>query len=247
MTHVLEIAVDSPAGLAAAIQGGADRIELCAALEIGGLTASAGMMVLAAEAPLPVMALIRPVPGGFVMGLDEEGAALADIASAREAGLAGVVIGALLPDGRPDAEVLARLAEAAEGMEIAFHRAFDLAPDPAEVVSLARCLGVERILSSGGAPSAVEGLPRLKQMLRLAAGSPAIMPGGGVRAENAATLLAALPGCDLHASCALPANPPENLRNLGFATPGLRLTSVEEVQRLKRAMADLQQLSPDTR
>ncbi|WP_373355431.1 copper homeostasis protein CutC [Pseudoroseicyclus sp. CXY001] len=247
MTSALEIAVDSPAGLAAAVDGGADRIELCAALEIGGLTASAGMMVLAAECGLPVMALIRPAPGGFEMGLDEEGAALADIASAREAGLAGVVIGASLPDGSLDAEVLSRLAEAAEGMEIALHRAFDLVPDQAAAIALCRRLGIARILTSGGAPRAVDGLPRLREALRLAAGTPAIMPGGGVRAETAAQLLTAMPGCDLHASCALPADPAPRLRELGFATPGLRVTSAEEIRRLKTAMADLQQVSPDTR
>ncbi|NDV02575.1 copper homeostasis protein CutC [Pseudoroseicyclus tamaricis] len=247
MNSQLEIAVDSPAGLAAAIQGGADRIELCAALEIGGLTASAGMMVLAAESPVPVMALIRPAPGSFELGLDEEGAALADIASAREAGLAGVVIGASLADGRLDAAVLARLVEAAEGMEVALHRAFDLVPDQAEAIALCRRLGITRILTSGGAPRAVDGLPRLREALRLSAGSPALMPGGGVRAETAAQLLTALPGCDLHASCAEPADPQARLLELGFATPGLRVTSAEEIRRLKRAMADLQQVTPHPR
>lgn len=97
---VLEICVDDAAGLAAARAGGADRIELCAALALGGLTPSAGLMAQAAGIGLPVMAMIRPRAGDFVWSPDERAAMLVEIAAARAAGLAGVVIGASLPDGR---------------------------------------------------------------------------------------------------------------------------------------------------
>ena len=117
MTRILlEVCVDDAAGIAAAVEGGADRIELCAALGVGGLTPSAGLIALAADVALPVMAMIRPRAGDFVWAEDEVRAMLAEIEAVRGAGLAGLVIGASLPDGRLDARVLSRLVEAAQGV-----------------------------------------------------------------------------------------------------------------------------------
>ena len=104
---LLEVCVDSAAGLDAAVAGGADRIELCSALDVGGLTPSAGLTRLAAGCGLPVFAMIRPRAGGFVFGAADVAVMQADIAAAREAGLAGVVLGASRPDGRLDEWVLA--------------------------------------------------------------------------------------------------------------------------------------------
>jgi hypothetical protein len=96
---LLEVCVDSPQSLAAAIEGGADRIELCAALETGGLTPSPGLMALATTAPIPVYAMIRTRPGDFVFDDADMATLLADIDAVRAAGLAGVVFGANRPDG----------------------------------------------------------------------------------------------------------------------------------------------------
>ena len=109
MRITLEVCVDTPEGFEAAVAGGADRIELCAALDLGGLTPSPGLMALAAKASTPVYAMIRPRAGDFVFGLGDEAAMLGDIDAVRSAGLAGVVIGANLADGRLDVALLERL------------------------------------------------------------------------------------------------------------------------------------------
>ena len=113
MRRMLEVCVDTSAGLAAAVEGGADRVELCSALALGGLTPSAGFMAEAAECGVPVLAMIRPRAGDFVWSEAEIVAMEHDIAAARAAGLAGVVLGASLPDGRLDVAVLRRLLHAA--------------------------------------------------------------------------------------------------------------------------------------
>ena len=155
---LLEVCVDSAEGLAAAIGGGADRIELCSSLELGGLTPSFGLMRFAARQPLPVYAMIRPRAGDFVFDANELAIMRDDIAMARESGLAGVVLGASRSDGRLDADMLAELVGHSYGMGLTLHRAFDCAgPDFGDALDLAIGLGFERILTSGGAASAVGG------------------------------------------------------------------------------------------
>ncbi|MBY0398419.1 MAG: copper homeostasis protein CutC, partial [Thermoleophilia bacterium] len=151
MSVSLEVCADSVEGMLAAARGGADRIELCSALEVGGLTPSAGQMARAARLGVPVHALIRSRAGDFCFGPDEVAAMLEDIGAAKAAGLAGVVIGASRSDGRLDEETLSALRSAAGRMSVTLHRAFDLVPDFGEAVEAAVRLGFERILTSGGA------------------------------------------------------------------------------------------------
>ncbi|MDO5641020.1 MAG: copper homeostasis protein CutC [Paracoccus sp. (in: a-proteobacteria)] len=238
MTRItLEICVDDAAGLAAALEGGADRIELCAALGLGGLTPSVGLMALAARAPVPVMAMIRPRAGDFVWSPEERSVMQAEIAAARHAGLAGVVIGASLPDGRLDAETLAALMQAAGGMDVTLHRAIDLAPDGVKAMRLAADLGIGRVLSSGGAQTAGAGLDRLAGMARAAPGI-SVMPGGGVSAANAASFAARLPLSEIHASASAPVPAPglTQLADFGFQPPGARRTDPVRVRALRRAL-----------
>ncbi|MGL6211569.1 MAG: copper homeostasis protein CutC, partial [Paracoccaceae bacterium] len=126
---ILEVCVDTVAGLEAAVAGGADRIELCTGLALGGLTPSAGLMRHAAGCGVPVMAMIRPRAGDCVWSEAELLAMEADIAAAQAAGLAGAVLGASMPDGCLDRVALARLVQAAQGMDLTLHRCFDLVPD----------------------------------------------------------------------------------------------------------------------
>ena len=232
---LLDICVDDPAGLEAAQAGGADRIELCAALALGGLTPSAGLMAAAAACGLPVMAMIRPRAGDFVWSPEERAALLAEIAAARAAGLAGVVIGASLPDGRLDMEVLAEQVAAAQGLDITLHRAIDLTPDPAEAMRQVFSLGIGRVLSSGGARTAQEGMARLRAMAE-AAPDVVVMPGGGISAANAADF-AGLSLREIHASCSrpLPAPALAQVAEFGFLPPGARATDAG----LVRALRDL--------
>lgn len=238
MTRItLEICVDDAAGIVAAAEGGADRIELCAALALGGLTPSAGLMRLAADGPLPAMAMIRPRAGDFVWTRTERAAMRAEIDAARAEGLAGVVIGASLPDGRLDGETLEELAKAAAGMDVTLHRAVDLTPDPAEAMVLCAGLGIRRVLSSGGAQSALAGVGRLARMARAAPGV-VVMPGGGISAENVSVLAESLPLAEVHASCSAPVPAPllPQVTAFGFQPPGARNTDAGRVRSLRAAL-----------
>ncbi len=231
---LLEVCVDDAEGLAAAIEGGADRIELCSALAIGGLTPSIGLMQLSAKAPIPIMVMIRPHAGSFIWTEDELQIMEAEIAAARTLGLAGVVIGANLPDGRLDQSALQRLVKAADGLDIALHRSIDLTPDAVEAVQIAKRLGISRILSSGGAQKAISGLERLATMQKAAGGEIVIMPGSGVNIDTLPTILAALPDItEIHASCGAPLTANPTLLHFGFAAPGATRTAAGKVVELR--------------
>jgi copper homeostasis protein len=232
----LEVCVDSVHGLAAALEGGADRIELCSALEIGGLTPSAGLLRAASSSPVPVVAMIRPRGGDFCFDDAETRLMLDEIDAVAAAALEGVVLGASLPDGRLDQRTLERLVRRAadHGLRCALHRAIDLCPDLAQATRLAIDLGFERILSSGGAGSAPEGLDGLRRCFDAATGRIAIMPGAGINAGNVDLLRARLPLRDVHASCseALPA-PSPLVAAFGFDAGRRRQTSSAKVAALK--------------
>jgi copper homeostasis protein len=198
---LLEICVDDAAGLEAAIEGGADRVELCSVLELGGLTPTPGLIALASHANVPVRAMIRPRPGDFVFSESDLQAMLADIQAVRQAGLEGVVLGASLPDGRLDLETLGVLASAASGLKRTLHRAIDLVPDMAEAVEQAITLGFDTILTAGRARTAPEGVDQLALAHRIAAGRLTIMAGSGINADTAPSLLDRAPLTALHASC----------------------------------------------
>lgn len=233
---LLEVCIDSPDGLAAAVAGGADRIELCAALEVGGLTPSPGLVAQAAACGLPVHAMIRTTPGGFRLSRDDLRAMRADIRAMRAAGLAGVVFGASLAGGRLDRAALADLAAEADGLDRTLHRAFDLVPDVDEAVETAVELGFDRILTSGGAARVEDGLDRLAATFRAAAGRLAVMPGSGV-APVMLPRLAGLPVTEIHASCAGPVAGTAAETALGFAGPGWKRTEAARVAALKAALA----------
>lgn len=238
MSVLLEICVADAASLEAAIAGGADRIELCSALELGGLTPSPGLMRLAAEAPIPVYAMVRPRAGDFVFSAREGELMLADIEAVGAAGLAGVVLGASRPDGRLDEALLSRLHGHAQGLGSTLHRAFDLVPEPLEALETAIALGFERILTSGGALTAPAGLEVLLRLHQAARGRIGIMPGSGLTATNIAALLTALPVAQVHSSCSAPGEPwhPDAIR-LGFASGVPRRTEAAIVRVFRQAMA----------
>ena len=224
---LLEICVDSPEGLAAAIEGGADRIELCAALNLGGLTPSPGMIEKARKAR---------IPGDFVYGPDDLEVMEADIGAIRVAGLSGVVFGASRPDGRLDEASLARLVAVAGDLELTLHRCFDLVPDRAEAMEVAVRLGFARILTSGGATTATAGYHDIADMIALARGRIAIMPGSGITPSNAGSLLERLPVTDIHASCGARLGVAPRTVTLGFATGTEKQTEASRVRALKQAV-----------
>nr|WP_246591759.1 copper homeostasis protein CutC [Aminobacter anthyllidis] len=236
---MLEVCLDSPQSLAAAIEGGADRIELCTALETGGLTPSPGLMALAAKAPIPVYAMIRTRPGDFVFDDADVATLLADIDAVRAAGLAGVVLGANRPDGTLDRDVLSRLAVHSKGLGMTLHRAFDLAgPDFAPAVDLAIELGFERILTSGGETTALKGLDALAACFDHARGRIVIMPGSGVNLDTVGAIRARLPLREIHSSCSLAVDAPAGKAlELGFVAARPKHTDAGIVRKMMAALA----------
>ncbi|MGV8833343.1 MAG: copper homeostasis protein CutC [Devosia sp.] len=234
---LLEVCVADATSLSQGILGGADRIELCSALELGGLMPTPGLLALAAAAPIPVRVLIRPRSGDFVFGEGDIAAMLADIAYVRTLGLSGVVLGASHPDGTLDAAVLSRLVSASAGLGLTLHRAIDLAPDIMAATATAIALGFDTILTSGGAATAMEGIDAIARMQQLAAGRVTIMAGSGVTAANAAALLARVPVTAVHGTCsqAVPTSSPPAVQ-LGFAAETRRETRASVVTALKDVM-----------
>ncbi|OYU29079.1 MAG: copper homeostasis protein CutC [Burkholderiales bacterium PBB2] len=239
MSCVLEVCVDDIAGLDAAQQGGADRIELCSSLGCGGLTPSAGLMAEAARRSLPVIALIRPRSGGFVYSEAEARVMQHDIARAAELGLTGVAIGALTPERQLDLALLERLIRATDGrLQLTLHRAFDLVREPGAALEAAIALGFQRVLTSGGAPTAAAGAAQLAAMVSQSQDRIRILAGSGIRPDNVADLLAATGVHEVHASCRAPAHEaqPEEALAFGFSEASARETSTDEVRALRRQL-----------
>ena len=198
---MLEICAANLQSALAAQRAGAQLIELCSALDAGGLTPSAGLIqAVCIQLTIPVNVLIRPREGHFYYTDAELAIMLDDIRFCREAGANGVVIGALTPDSQLNLEQMAALVEAAEGLDITCHRAFDFTPDPLAALDTLVALGIPRVLSSGQAASAFEGRFLLKKLVQHAAGRISIMPGAGINAANIAELAKTTGSREFHLS-----------------------------------------------
>lgn len=234
---ILEVCVDGPEGLKAAADGGADRVELCSALALGGLTPQPGLLRVANDLDMPSVAMIRPRAGDFIWTPAEVAFMQADIELMQNMGVIGVVLGASRPDGRLDVDVLRKLLEGVdEGREAVLHRAFDLTPDPFEALEIAIALGFDRILTSGGAVRAVDALRLLSMLHERARDRITILPGSGITPDNLGTLLAALPVQEIHASCAREIPQPREAVALGFAAPTRKETDAGLVRAMRQAM-----------
>ena len=198
---ILEICAGSVESAIAARDGGAARIELCAALEIGGTTPSAGLIAEARKIEGIVLnVIIRPRGGDFLYNEYEAACMEQDIRTCRQLGADGVVIGALTAEGDIDTALCKRLIDAADGMSITFHRAFDMCRAPKRALEELIAIGCDRVLTSGQAATAEAGLPLLKELVQQAAGRISIMPGCGVNSGNAARILQATGAVEIHAS-----------------------------------------------
>lgn len=197
---VLEVCCGDLQSVRAAKEGGAQRVELCRALDVDGLTPSQAMMEEAIGMGIPVQVLIRPREGDFIYNKEEVEEMLRDIRLAKRLGANGVVIGALKPDGSIDEDIIRRLVEEAEGLSITFHRAFDVCQKPLEALERIISLGCHRLLTSGQAPTAEQGLPLLKKLAEQSAGRLIIMPGAGVNPQNALRILSETGANEIHGS-----------------------------------------------
>ncbi len=195
-----ELCADTLEACHAAQQGGADRVELCAALSEGGVTPSRGLVSVAlTRCALPVHVLVRPRGGNFVYSDDEFAAMCADVEDAIRLGAAGVVTGLLDAADDLDFKRTADLVRLAAGRPVTFHRAFDHTRDLQASLEMLIELGCSRVLSSGGRPDAMQGYDMLAALTRQSRGRIRVAAGGGVTLGNAPRLLQ-IPGLDLHAS-----------------------------------------------
>lgn len=186
----IEVCVQDVAGCLAAEAGGADRIELCCALGLGGLTPSLGLFqAVKAATSLEIVALLRPRAGDFLYDASERQCLLADLEGLVAAGATGIALGALQADGQLDRGFLEELVAAAGGAKLTCHRAFDHSRDPLAALEVLRELGFARVLSSGAAASAPAGAELLRELVQVAGDGIEVVAAAGVRAENVAELV----------------------------------------------------------
>jgi len=198
---LVEVCANSLASARAAQQGGADRVELCSALVEGGLTPSAAAIGLAREQlDIKLHVLIRPRGGDFCYDDTEFAVMVRDIAFCRRAGVDGVVIGLLAPDGNVDFERTRALISAARPMRVTFHRAFDMAANAHRALDNVLELGAERLLTSGQRGSAFEGRGLIADLVRRAGERLIVMPGAGIHEGNVQELVAATGAREVHLS-----------------------------------------------
>ena len=241
----IEICCTSVDDVLQAVHGGAIRVELCSALGGGGVTPSPGLILNAVESAsgaLDVNVLIRPNDGSFCYSPSEIRVILEDIGFCRQAGVSGVVVGALDPDGNVDLDACRAMAEAASGMNLTFHRAFDVCPDPHKALEQIAGLGFDHILTSGQRPKALEGAGLIRELVEQASGRLVVMPGSGVNPSNIVEIERLTGASEFHSTARKPV--PEICRRhvpeLGFdepsAGPGLVLrTSADVVRELRDA------------
>lgn len=197
----LEVCVESLESVKAARSGGAHRIELCAALSEGGVTPSHGMIEAARRlGPEKLHVLVRARGGNFVYSADEVDCMVSDIEMCRSLGVDGVVVGALTPQGDIDLDACRRMVDAASGMQVTFHRAFDCCNRPLEALEQIIALGCTRLLTSGQQDSAEQGIDLISKLVQQAGDRIIIMPGAGVNENNAAHILNATGAREIHGS-----------------------------------------------
>ena len=239
----IEICVDSLESAMQAAAGGADRLELCSALSTGGLTPSLGFLrAVRSQISTPLHVMIRPRPGDFLYSTEEIAIMHADIAVARDIGAKGVVFGLLTEAGLVDEARTRELMQSAHPMQVTFHRAFDLVPDLEAALQTLIKTGVHRVLTSGGARTALEGQLRLADLVRSANQHIIVMLGGGVRAQNIQELARTTGAHEFHAGVrrSLPSPVAHRATSVHLGDPEIhehvrRVVRARDVQALKHA------------
>jgi copper homeostasis protein len=218
LNYTIEIATSNYTSTAAAVAGGASRIELCAALSEGGLTPSfAYLSKCRKDFSIPLFPIIRPRGGDFLYTDEEFELIKQDVIFCREINFEGIVTGFLLQDGSIDKERILTIVELAYPMEVTFHRAFDRCRDPFEALEDIIGAGCKRILTSGQKPTAPEGAALIKQLVTVAGNRIIIMPGSGVRKDNIAALASQTGAKEFHSSLRSTAQ-----SNMQFIHPNFR-------------------------
>jgi len=183
---LLEVSVETAQAAVAAERGGAQRIELCAQLNVGGLTPSEKLVRLTRESVrVPIFAMIRPRPDDFVYSQEELSQMRRDIVAVQRLGMDGIVLGILTRERHVDINRTRELVIAAQPLPVTFHRAFDDVADVNAALDDVIETGAARILTSGGAASAAVGIENVARLVAAAGQRVVILPGGGINASNA--------------------------------------------------------------
>ena len=241
MSIIIEIATSDFLTTKSAVEGGADRIELCANLAEGGTTPSYAHIKKCREAfTIPLFPIIRPRGGDFLYTKDEFEIMKNDIKLCKELGCEGIVIGLLNMDGTIDITRTSELIELAYPLEVTFHRAFDRCKDPFTALEELIEIGCQRILTSGQKPTVSEGVDLIAELNKKADDRIIIMPGSGVRKENI-KMLADKTGCvEFHSSLRGKAKSPMQFIHPAFANSeesySLNDISPDEVRALRNAI-----------
>jgi copper homeostasis protein len=198
---ILEVCTDSVMSALEAQKGGADRVELCANLDMGGTTPGISTIRMARKnLETGLFVLIRPRAGDFLYSDMELEIMKEDILAAREAGADGVIFGILTPKGQVDMKRTTDLITLARPMQVTFHRAFDMTRDPFQSLEDIISLGIERILTSGQKKSAIQGASLIRLLVDQAGNRIGIMPGGGISETNIRQLAFQTGAAEFHAS-----------------------------------------------
>jgi len=199
--YFLECCVDSVESALTAVAGGADRLELCSNLVIGGTTPTMALFKeIRKHTSIPIHILIRPRFGDFLYTEHEANIICEEISAFRDAGAEGIVIGSLCPDGSLNLEHMSRFISQAKGMSITLHRAFDMCAEPFQTLKQAKELGVHIILTSGQATCCTDKISLLNDLCDAASGNIQIMAGGGVSATTVPMLLSQTALTNFHMS-----------------------------------------------
>jgi copper homeostasis protein len=214
----LEVCIDSVESAIAAEAGGAARVELCCDLLEGGITPGAGLIALARRhIAIDLFVMIRPRGGDFLYTDLEFEVMQLEIAHARNLGADGVVLGILDQHGCVDVARTRQLVEVARPLPVTFHRAIDMTPGLGAALEDVISTGATRILTSGGAPSVEQGVAEISRMVKAAGGRIAIMPGGGITAENIAAISQGTGASQFHSSARTAFPCPVKFRKLDMA------------------------------
>ncbi len=238
---ICEVCIESVDGALAAERGGADRLELCGELALGGISPSVGLLrQVVAATSLPVMVMVRPRAGGFCYTPAEIEMMAAEISFLQDDSVAGVVFGVLDRDGRINVKACKRLVDLARPMSVTFHRAFDWTRDASEATDTLMDIGVDRILSSGQQPTAEQGSDLLQTIARQAGDALTIMPGSGVNEANVRQLIETVRTTEIHFSAGVLAEPDKsysrgNVPMMSVENYVVRKTSEDRVRKISHA------------
>jgi copper homeostasis protein len=205
--YLLEISVETLEGALAAELGGADRIELCRNLSVGGVTPGSDLLrAVRAQVRIPIFSMVRPRAGDFIYSSAEFAEMKRTISAAKESGMNGIVLGILTKEGRVDVQRTRELAELARPLPVTYHRAFDEIADLHQALEDVIQAGAKRILTSGGAKSALKGGAVLAELMEAAGGRIVIVPGAGISGANIVEVARRTRACEFHSglSAALP-------------------------------------------